>query len=376
MDIPIANLKLQFEEGELAIRKRIDDVLMHGNYILGPEVFELEDRLAKYALTKNCITVSSGTDALLISLMALGIGPGDEVITSPFTFAATVEVIVLVGATPIFADIELETCNIDAKLIERKITSKTKAIIPVSLYGQPADMNDINKLAKRYSGITVIEDGAQSFGANYADLKSCGASDIGCTSFFPSKPLGCYGDGGAIFTNSEDISRICREIRAHGQNQRYNHVRLGVAGRMDTLQCAILLAKFDMFDKELVLRQKVAKRYDSFFDSIGIKRIKVRDDRSSTYAQYTIFVQDRKKFQLQMHALGISTAVHYPIPLYRQPAYYQDEGNSKAQSINEFTSTEFAAKHVVSLPMGPYLSENVQDKVIEGVGSYIDLMIV
>jgi len=230
MSIPFINLKTQYQELEFQIKKRINTVLEHGQYILGPEVKELEDRLAEYIGTKHCITVASGTEALLISLIALGIKLGDEVITTPFSFVSAVEVIVLLGAIPVFVDIEPDTCNINASLIEGKITDKTKAIMPVSLYGQPADMDEINTIASKYNQ-PVVEDAAQSFGSTYKNKKSCNLSTIGCTSFFPSKPLGCYGDGGAIFTNDDDIARACREIRVHGQSKRYVHSRIGVGGR-------------------------------------------------------------------------------------------------------------------------------------------------
>jgi len=261
MTIPFVDLKTQYESLKPQIQERINRVLEHGQYIMGPEVEELESMLANFTGAKYCITVASGTDALLISLMALGIGPGDEVITTPFTFVATTEVIVLLGAKPIFVDIETDTCNIDTSKIEDKINSKTKAIIPVSLYGQPADMDEINLIAARNGNIPVIEDAAQSFGATYKGRKSCNLSTIGCTSFFPSKPLGCYGDGGALFTNDDVLAQAIREIRVHGQSQRYIHTRVGVGGRMDTLQCAVLLAKLECFEWEIEQRIKVGEQY-------------------------------------------------------------------------------------------------------------------
>ncbi|NDC82360.1 aminotransferase class I/II-fold pyridoxal phosphate-dependent enzyme, partial [bacterium] len=248
--IPFIDLKTQYQHLKTEINQRINAVLEHGQYIMGPEVNELENRLAAYTGATHCITVASGTEALLIALMALGVGPGDEVITTPFTFVATAEVIVLVGATPVYVDVEPDTCNIDVSKIEAAITSKTKVIIPVSLYGQPADMDEINAIASRHN-ITVIEDAAQSFGATYKGKKSCNLSKIGCTSFFPSKPLGCYGDGGAIFTSDDTIAQACREIRVHGQSRRYYHTRIGVGGRMDTIQCAVILAKLDRFEWEV-----------------------------------------------------------------------------------------------------------------------------
>jgi len=296
-------------------------VLHHGQYILGPEVRELEQQLAAYTGAKHCITAASGAEALLISLMALGIGPGDEIITTPFTFVATAEVIVLLGAKPVFVDIEPDTGNIDATLIEARITDRTKAILPVSLYGQPADMDAINAIAARHGNIPVIEDAAQSFGATYRDKKSCNLSTLGCTSFFPSKPLGGYGDGGAIFTNDDAIAQACREIRVHGQSQRYVHTRIGVGGRMDTLQCSVLLAKLPRFDWEVEQRIAIGQRYNALMDQAGIPRIQQRPDRASVFAQYTVQVNDRATLQARLQAAGIPTAVHYPVPLNQQPAY-------------------------------------------------------
>jgi len=296
-------------------------VLHHGQYILGPEVRELEQQLAAYTGAKHCITAASGAEALLISLMALGIGPGDEIITTPFTFVATAEVIVLLGAKPVFVDIEPDTGNIDATLIEARITDRTKAILPVSLYGQPADMDAINAIAARHGNIPVIEDAAQSFGATYRDKKSCNLSTLGCTSFFPSKPLGGYGDGGAIFTNDDAIAQACREIRVHGQSQRYVHTRIGVGGRMDTLQCSVLLAKLPRFDWEVEQRIAIGQRYNALMDQAGIPRIQQRPDRASVFAQYTVQVNDRATLQARLQAAGIPTAVHYPVPYNQQPAY-------------------------------------------------------
>jgi UDP-2-acetamido-2-deoxy-ribo-hexuluronate aminotransferase len=295
-------------------------------------------------------------NALLISLMALGIGPGDEVITTPFTFVATAEVIVLLGATPVYVDIEPDTCNINASLIEAKITGKTKAIMPVSLYGQPADMDEINTIAARHGNIPVIEDAAQSFGATYKDRKSCNLSTIGCTSFFPSKPLGCYGDGGALFTNDDAIAQACREIRVHGQSKRYVHTRIGVGGRMDTLQCAIVLAKFERFDWELESRLSIGARYNDFFVS-NVTTVKQRPDRTSVFAQYTVFVNDRERIQEALKELGIPTAVHYPIPLNEQPAYKHLCCSDCTPVANQI------AKSVMSLPMSADLTAEQQERV-------------
>jgi UDP-2-acetamido-2-deoxy-ribo-hexuluronate aminotransferase len=359
MTIPFIDLKTQYDALKPQIHERINRVLEHGQYIMGPEVKVLEERLAEYTDAKHCITVASGTDALLISLMALGIGPGDEVITTPFTFVATAEVIALLGAKPIYVDIDPDTCNIDANLIEGKITCNTKAIIPVSLYGQPADMEEINAIASRHGNIPVIEDAAQSFGATYRGNKSCNLSTIGCTSFFPSKPLGCYGDGGAIFTNDDAIAQACREIRVHGQSQRYVHTRVGIGGRMDTLQCAIVLAKLDRFDWEIEQRIATGHRYNQLLADTGIPYIRQRPDRSSVFAQYTILVNNRQMLQEYLNTIGIPTAVHYPLPLNEQPAY-------KHLCCPDCTPVaRQMSQQVMSLPMGPDLTSEHQQKIIK-----------
>ena len=361
MTIPFIDLKSQYRSMKPEIQARIDAVLEHGQYIMGPEVGELEEKLASYTGANYCITVASGTEALLISLMALGIKPGDEVITTPFTFVATAEVIVLLGAKPVFVDIEADTCNIDASKIEDKITVKTRAIMPVSLFGQPADMDAINDIASRYGDIPVIEDAAQSFGATYKGNKSCNLSTVGCTSFFPSKPLGCFGDGGAIFTNDDSIAKACREIRGHGQSQRYVHTRVGVGGRMDTLQCAILLAKLKNFDWEVEERKRIGQLYNELFDEASISYIKQCKDRSSVFAQYTIFSRDREVLQQSLNALGIPTAVHYPVPLNKQPAYRDFCCSGCTPVSNQ------VAKQVLSLPMGAYLRDTDQATIVKGV---------
>jgi UDP-2-acetamido-2-deoxy-ribo-hexuluronate aminotransferase len=343
--------------------RRIQAVLEHGRYIMGPEVTELEQRLTDYTGAKHCITVASGTEALLISLMALGIGPGDEVVTTPFTFVATAEVIVLLGATPVFVDIEPDTCNIAAGKIEAAITTRTKAIMPVSLYGQPADMDEINAIAARHGNIPVIEDAAQSLGSTYKGRKSCNLSTIGCTSFFPSKPLGCYGDGGAIFTSDDAIAQACREIRVHGQSRRYVHTRVGVGGRMDTLQCAIVLAKLEQFDWEVERRLEIGARYNSLMDAKGILRVRQRADRNSVFAQYTVFVEDRDLLQHKLKEVGIPTAVHYPLPLNNQPAYQEVSKGSETIVAMK------AAKVVMSLPMYPYLSDETIAMICQSLKS-------
>ncbi|MBZ9674726.1 DegT/DnrJ/EryC1/StrS family aminotransferase [Mesorhizobium sp. ES1-1] len=354
---------------------RIAKVLAHGQYIMGPEVLELEKLLADYVGVSDCVTVASGTEGLLIALMALGIGPGDEVITSPFTFIATAEAIVLVGATPVFVDVNPLTCNIEPSLIEQHITPATKAIIPVSLYGQPADMREINRIAARH-GLPVIEDAAQSFGATYNGGRSCGLTTVGVTSFFPSKPLGCYGDGGAVFTNDDELARAIREIRIHGQSARYVHTRVGVGGRMDTLQCAILLAKWRRFDWELRSRSSIAESYRTRINSEvmgagelaaseacrplpGVRILPSVLNCTSVYAQFTILTPERDEAVRQLKLAGIPTAVHYPAPINEQPAY------ASASSGNEITPvSSWLAKHVLSIPMGPDLSEDDQEAVV------------
>lgn len=360
MSLPFIDLKSQYAALQRQIQTRINDVLEHGQYIMGPEVAELEERLATYTGARHCITVSSGTEALLISLMALGIGRGDEVITTPFTFAATAEMIVLAGARPVFVDIDPATCNIDAKLIEAAITPRTKAIMPVSLYGQPADMTEINAVAARHGNLPVIEDAAQSFGAIYQGRRSCNLSTLGCTSFFPSKPLGCYGDGGAIFTSDDVLAQACREIRVHGQSKRYVHTRVGVGGRMDTLQCAIVLAKLERFEFEIEQRLSIGRRYDAEFDRIGLPRVVQRPDRSSVYGQYTVFCESRSGMQERLAAAGVPTAVHYPIPLNKQPAY----ANS---AHGEMPNAMAAANRVLSLPMSADLSMEDQRAVVDAL---------
>lgn len=359
--VPFVNLATQQACLRPQIEQGFEHVLRHGQYIMGPEVGLLEARLVAYTGAKHCITVASGTEALLISLMALGIGAGDEVITTPFTFVATAEVIVLLGAKPVFVDIEADTCNINARLIEAAITPKTRAIMPVSLYGQPADMDEINAIAAKYD-LPVIEDAAQSFGATYKGNKSCNLSTLGCTSFFPSKPLGCYGDGGAIFTNDDALYQACREIRIHGQSRRYYHTRVGVGGRMDTLQCAIVLAKLERFEWEVEQRLALGQRYNQLMDEAGIRRVQQRDDRTSVFAQYTVLVENRGEVETRLREAGIPTAVHYPVPLNEQPAYKEREAGGAETSIARQT-----AEWVLSLPMSSELSEHQQNRILDSI---------
>ncbi len=355
------DLKTQYRALKGPIDARIQRVLDHGQYIMGPEVAELEGRLAAFTGAKHCVTVASGTEALLIALMALGVKAGDEVVTTPFTFAATAEMIALIGAKPVFVDVEEDTANINVAGLEAAITPRTRAIMPVALYGQPADMDEINAVAARHK-LPVIEDAAQSFGAEYRGRKSCNLSTIGCTSFFPSKPLGCYGDGGAIFTSDDALAQAMREIRVHGQSGRYNHTRVGVGGRMDAIQCAVVLAKLERFDWEIRQRIEIGAHYDALLGDLpGMKSIKVKTDRNCVYAQYTIRVADRPAMEKKLKAAGIPTAVHYPLSLHQQPAYAD---GYRGQS---FPVSERLAREVLSLPMHADLDEATQQRIVQAV---------
>jgi UDP-2-acetamido-2-deoxy-ribo-hexuluronate aminotransferase len=362
------DLKSQYQALKPQIAARMQRVLDHGQYIMGPEVLELEAALAAFSGARHCITVASGTEALLISLMALNLQPGDEVVTTPFTFAATAEMIVLLGGKPVFADIDISTCNIstcnistcniNAALIEAKITPQTRAIMPVSLYGQCADMDTINAIAAKHR-LPVIEDAAQSFGARYRGRRSGNLSTLGCTSFFPSKPLGCYGDGGAIFTNDDVLAQACRDIRVHGQSRRYEHTRLGVGGRMDTLQCAIVLAKLERFEWELQQRHAIGARYHALLADVpGLQLINVPDDQDCVWAQYTVLLDHRTAVQKLLKDQGIPTAVHYPQPVHHQPAY------AALCCADCCPNSVLAAQRVMSLPMSADLSPAQQDRVV------------
>ncbi|MBF0611410.1 MAG: DegT/DnrJ/EryC1/StrS family aminotransferase [Magnetococcales bacterium] len=355
------DLKAQYAAIEGDVQKRMQAIFQSGRFILGPEVEEMEKLLAQYVGSKHGIAVASGTDALLIALMALGIGPGDEVITTPFTFIATVETIVLVGATPVLVDIDPVTYNLDANLLAAAITPRTRAIIPVSLYGQPAQMDEINGIAQQHK-LAVIEDAAQSFGATYKGKQSCNLSTIGITSFFPSKPLGCYGDGGAAFTNDDTLATAMREIRVHGQSQRYVHSRIGVGGRMDTLQCAIILAKFPRFAWEVNQRHQLGARYIQLLSQIpGVTPPTILADCTSVFAQFTIRVANRASFVASLTEQGVPTAVHYPIPIHQQPAY------TSLVKATTLPHAELAAAQVVSLPMYADMSWEIQDQIVAAV---------
>ena len=360
VEASIGFIDLQAQQDRLRpqLESNLHRVLHHGRYVIGPEITELEAQLAEYVGVEHCICVSSGTDALFIAMMALGIGPGDEVITSPFTFIATGEMITLLGAKPVYVDIDPATFNIDADRIEAAVTDRTRIILPVSLYGQCADMDTISAIATRHE-LTVIEDAAQSFGATYKGRRSGALSDIACTSFFPAKPLGAYGDAGACFTRDEKLAATMRQVRDHGQDRRYHHLRLGINGRMDTLQAAVLLAKMDIFDDELQKRQAVVVRYAEQLAGLEHRdRLVlpwVHPDNTSSWAQYTLRVSGRDALQTAMVGQGIPTAVHYPMLLYDQPALVQP-GIDCAES-------DRAAREVISLPIHPYLEPVVQARI-------------
>ena len=360
--IDFIDLKAQQDALRPQLEKNIHRVLHHGQYIMGPEVKQLEEKLAAYVGAKHCVSASSGTDTLLIAMMALGIGPGDEVITSPFTFVATGEMIALIGARPIFVDIDPRTYNIDPVKIEAAISPKTKAIIPVSLYGQCADMDAINAIAAKH-GLAVIEDAAQSFGATYKGRKSCALSTIGSTSFFPSKPLGGYGDAGALFTDDDALAKAMREIRVHGQDRRYHHPRVGINGRLDTLQAAIVLAKFERFAWEVEQRQKTGAAYTAMLQAQcpNVVTPYLEPHNTSVFAQYSILVANRDAIAKRLNEQGIPTAVHYPVPLNQQPAYKEHCGGGATP-----ISDDIAAR-VMSLPMGPDLADADQQRILTAV---------
>ena len=353
------DLKAQQERIKAKIDAGIQKVLTHGQYILGPEVTELEEKLAAYTGAKYCISCANGTDALQIAQMALGIGVGDEVITPGFTYIATAETVALLGAKPVYVDVDPKTYNLDVNKLEAAITPRTKAIIPVSLYGQCADFDAINQVAQKYN-LPVIEDAAQSFGATYKGRKSCNLSTISCTSFFPSKPLGCYGDGSAIFTHDEELATVIRQIARHGQDRRYHHIRVGVNSRLDTLQAAILLPKLEILEDEILARNVVAENYNDLFNAAGIITTPfVEEHNRCAWAQYTIQVENRAEVQEKLKAQGIPTAVHYPIPLNKQPAV--------ADAQVSLPVGDRIAECVMSLPMHPYLTVEEQQVIVESL---------
>ncbi len=355
------DLKTQQSRIRQKLEARINHVLDHGQYIMGPEVKELEEKLRAFVGTNHCITCSSGTDALLIALMALDIGPGDEVITVPYTWISTAEVIALLNAKPVFVDIQ-DTFNMDPDLIEAAITPNTKAIMPVSIYGQCADMTRINAIAEKHN-IPVIEDGAQSFGATHHGKKSCGLSAIGCTSFFPSKPLGCYGDGGAIFTNDDGLAEKMRQIRVHGQKVKHQHPLVGINGRLDTMQAAILLEKLELFPEECWLRWEAGQCYNELLSEVtGIKTPVISKGNDSVYAQYTLLTENRDKVSNVLKAEGIPSVAYYAVPLHLQGAF-TDLGHK----AGDFPVAEQVAANCLSLPMHPYLSLEDQKRIASAI---------
>ncbi|GAA5496680.1 UDP-2-acetamido-2-deoxy-3-oxo-D-glucuronate aminotransferase [Rubritalea halochordaticola] len=345
------------------LEKRIMAVLDHGRYIMGPELEEMEQRLADYTGAKHCIGVASGTDSLLIALMALGIGPGDEVITVPYTWISTAEMIALAGATPVFVDIQEDTWNMDPTLLEAAITEKTKAIMPVGIYGQTADMTAINAIAAKYD-LPVIEDAAQSFGATHHGSQSCNLATIGSTSFFPSKPLGCYGDGGALFTNDDELADLMKQIRVHGQKEKHHHPVLGVNGRLDSIQAAVVLSKMSLFDAEVAKRQEVADKYSqaisqSDFVKSGLQLPLVADGNTSVWAQYTMLSPDRDALHERLQAAGVPAVSYYAVPLHLQPVFA-----GLGHKAGDFPVTERVASQGISLPMNPYLKDEEIDQVV------------
>ena len=360
------DLKTQQSLIRADIDRRLAQVLDHGQYILGPEVGEMESLLAEYVGVEHCISVASGTDALLATLLALELAPGDEVVTTPFSFIATAEVIALLGATAVFVDIDPLTYNMDPTLVEGAISDRTRAIMPVSLYGQCADLTAINAVAERH-GLPVIEDAAQSFGGETNGRKSCSMTTIGCTSFFPAKPLGCYGDGGACFTNDEALATRLRELRNHGQDRRYHHPRVGLNGRMDTLQAAVILSKMQLFPDEVLKRAELGRRYSELLAGTDCTTPYIAEGNLSVYAQYTLRIADRERLARKLAENDIPTAVHYPITLDRQPAL-----TGRSRIAGDLPVASRAAQEVISLPMHPYLEESDLQRVSEAVSSALE----
>jgi len=361
MKIDFAKLQDQYQLYKSEIDQAIHSVLDKSNYIMGEEVRELESNLQIFTGAKHAISCSSGTDALLLAMMALDIKPDDEIITTPFTFIATAETIAFLGAKPVFVDIDEETYNIDPKKIEEKITSKTKVIMPVSLYGQPADMDAIQEIATKHN-LKVVVDGAQSFGATFDGKRDSNLGDISTTSFFPAKPLGCFGDGGAVFTNSDELAQKIESLRIHGQSKRYHHKYIGLGGRMDTIQCAIVDVKLKYYEKDLALRQEVASKYQEALKDKGLILPYIDPKASSAFAQYSIRVQNRDQIQSKLKEVGIPTAVHYPMPLHLQECFDYLEYKE-----GDFPISERVSKEILSLPMNPYLSDNE----IEYIASFL-----
>lgn len=359
------DLKAQYKAYQSEIDTSVLRVLAHGHFIMGPEIAELEAKLTQYTGAKYCLSVASGTHSLEIALRALGVGPGDEVISVPFTWISTSEVISLVGAKPVWVDIDPVTFNIDVEKLESAITPRTKAILPVSLFGQMADYERIADIAAAHGNIPVIEDGAQSFGATRNGYRSCSCFNtlIASTSFFPAKPLGCYGDGGALFTNDDDLYAKMKAIRTHGGEKRHYHTLVGMNGRLDTLQAAILLAKLPYFDDEVAARGRIGARYTGMFASVpGVVAPLVAAGNTSVYAQYTIRVADRDGLGAKLKERGIPTAQYYPKCLHEQPVYAP-----LGYKFGDFPEAEKASREVLSLPMSPFLTESDQNAVVEAI---------
>ena len=361
MKIDFANLQYQYQRYKKEIDEAIHTVLDKSNYIMGEEVNILEENLQTFTGAKHAITCSSGTDALLLAMMALDIKPGDEIITTPFTFIATAETIAFLGAIPVFVDIDEKTYNIDASKIEEKITQKTKAIMPVSLYGQPADMEAIQSIADKYN-LKVIIDGAQSFGSTYKGLTDSNLGDISTTSFFPAKPLGCFGDGGAVFTNDDSLAQKMKSLRVHGQSKRYHHQYIGMGGRMDTLQCAIVDVKLKHYKQDLVLRQEVAAKYTKALQNKALVLPFINEKTTSAWAQYSVRVSNRDEVQGKLKEQGIPTAVHYPMPLHLQEAFAY-----LGYKEGSFPIAEKISYEIMSLPMNPYLGDNEIEYIGENI---------
>ena len=358
MNIDFANLKLAYKAHQEIFEKEISRVLSDASYIMGPEIEKLEAGLSQFTGAKHSISCSSGTDALLLAMMALDIKPGDEIITTPFTFISTAETIALLGAKPVFVDIDEETFNIDVNLLEPKITHKTKAIIPVSLFGQVADMDEINRLAEKHN-LSVIEDAAQSFGATYKGNKSCNLSTIACTSFSPAKPLGCFGDGGAVFTSNNALAEKIKSLRVHGQTQPYTHKHIGLGARLDNLQAAVLLIKIKSYNEAINMRQAAAERYHKMLDGI-IQTPVVKNYNTSVWAQYSIKIPSRDLIKSKLKEQGIPTAVYYPKPLHLQKCF--EYLNYKT---GDFPVSEKAAEEIISLPINPYITEFEQEFIVK-----------
>jgi UDP-2-acetamido-2-deoxy-ribo-hexuluronate aminotransferase len=361
MKIDFAKLQYQYQLYKDEIDEAIHSVLDKSNYIMGDEVRDLEANLQEFTGAKHAISCSSGTDALLLAMMALNIKPDDEILTTPFTFIATAETIAFLGAKPVFVDIDEKTYNIDASKIEEKITSKTKAIMPVSLYGQPADMEAIQLIADKHN-LKVIVDGAQSFGSTFNSVTDSSLGNISTTSFFPAKPLGCFGDGGAVFTENDELAEKIKSLRVHGQSKRYHHQYIGMGGRMDTIQCAVVDVKLKHYKKDLALRQEVAQKYNEQLKDKALILPFVDPRATSAYAQYSVRVKNRDEVQSNLKEQGIPTAVHYPMPLHLQECFAY-LGHKKG----DFPIAELVSDEIMSLPMNPYLSKEEISLISESI---------